>query len=104
MGAGAARINSPDLLTDEGTPYNAEYIKDITANRARLATAFVGQFEETQSEENRQRAALFRLMLEAEQAAILDMRASGAYSSEALEYAQRVVDTDLARSAQQGVI
>lgn len=104
VGAGAARINNPDLLTDEGAPYNAEYIEDITANRARLATAFVGQFEETQSEENRQRAALFRLMLEAEQAAILDMRASGAYSSEALEYAQRVVDTDLARSAQQGVI
>lgn len=104
VGAGAARINSPDLVTDEGKPYKPEYVTDITANRARLATAFVGQFEETQSEENRQRAALFRLMLEAEQAAILDMRASGAYSSEAIEYAQRVVDTDLARSAQQGVI
>lgn len=43
-------------------------------------------------------------MLEAEQGAMLLARASGQYSSETLEYAQMVIDTDMARMAQQGRI
>lgn len=104
VSAGADQLDSPELLRADGRPFDRHLIDETKANRARLASTYVGQFDAEPSDEQNQRATLFRLMLEAEQAALLDARGTGAYTSETLELAQMVIDTDVARTNQRGTI
>lgn len=48
------------------------------------------------------RAALYRIMLDAEQAALHDARSVGAYPASVLEWAQIAIDSDVARMTQRG--
>ena len=102
--AGSERLNSPELRRADGEAYDPEHIEDVTARRAQLAQDFWEIRYAPESGSAAQRNALFREMLSAEQAALIDARASGQYSSEALELAQMVLDTDLARTSQNGTI
>lgn len=102
--ASAERLDSPELLRENGRPFDRSLIEDTKANRARVAATYVDRFSDEPNDELRQRAALWRLQLEAEQAALLDARASGAYSSEAIQIAQNVIDIDVARSTENGVL
>ncbi|MFE4194307.1 cation:proton antiporter [Paenarthrobacter sp. NPDC056912] len=104
VAAGAQQLSSPELTTPEGKPYSAKLIAETTSNRRRLADAYTAQFAAVQNEEQLQRGALFRIMIDAEQAALLDARASGRYSSHTLELGQMVIDADAARMAQRGIV
>ena len=104
IAAGATRLRSPTLTRADGEPFDTDVIDEILGNRARLANNYREIQTDPVGGRAAQSAALYRLMLEAEQAALTDARASGAYSAETLEIAQSVVDTDQARSAQDGTL
>jgi len=104
VAAGATRLRNPALTRADGEPFDPEVVEEILRNRARLANNYRELATDPIGGRAAQSAALYRLMLEAEQAALVDARASGAYSAETLERTQSVIDTDLARAAQDGTL
>lgn len=102
--AGAARLDSPELVRPNGLPYDSALIEETKAGRARVAATISNQWAPDPDDEFTQRSALYRILLEAEQAALLDARGAGDYSSAALERTQMVIDADLARSSQGGTL
>ncbi|MGO2748590.1 MAG: cation:proton antiporter [Pseudoclavibacter sp.] len=97
--AGAEQLRDPELVTAEGRPFTSEYVEDITARRLELSRNFLDLQSAVPSAESIERAQLFRIMLEAEAAALSNARASGQYSSEALASAQLVIDLEIARTS-----
>ncbi len=104
VSAGEDALRNPELVSADGDTFDPQYVDYTLARRRELANSFVGNLAAEPGSEFAQRSELYRVMLEAEQGAMLLARASGQYSSETLEYAQMVIDTDMARMAQQGRI
>ncbi|PPF43517.1 peptidase [Pseudoclavibacter sp. AY1F1] len=104
VSAGEDALRNPELVSADGEKFDPQFVDYTLARRRELANSFVGNLAAEPGSEFAQRSELYRLMLEAEQGAMLLARASGQYTSETLEYAQMVIDTDMARMAQQGRI
>ena len=104
VSAGEDALRNPELVSADGDTFDPQYVDYTLARSRELANSFVGNLAAEPGSEFAQCSELYRLMLEAEQGAMLLARASGQYSSETLEYAQMVIDTDMARMAQQGRI
>ena len=102
--AGAAELRNPELVRADGGVYDPDEIAVVVENRARLAHNYWELRQSNPSDRVAQSAALFRIMVEAEHIALIDARASGNYSASAIEVAQMVIDTDLARMNQGGSI
>lgn len=102
--AGAAELSNPELVRADGGVYDAEEIAVVIENRTRLARNYWELRQANPSDRVAQSAALFRIMVEAEHSALIEARATGNYSAAAIEVAQMVIDTDLARMNQGGSI
>ena len=76
----------------------SESIETVLTRRRQLSTTFIASFTEGADSPTQQSGQLYRLMLEAEQAALQDISSRGIYSSHVIEQAQAVIDTDVARS------
>ena len=100
--ASAERLRSPDLRRRDGKPFDRAQIEAMITNRARLAHSYGQPAEGDPSSEIAQRAALYRIMLDAEQAALVDARSVGAYPATVLEWAQIAIGSDVARMTQRG--
>lgn len=103
VAAGRDRITSPDLMQSDGKPYDPAMIATLVDRREALSNGLIESFRDDPDSPFRQQAELFRIMLESEQSALLEARASGMYSSGALERAQIVIDTEIARTGSGGV-
>jgi len=103
VAAGRDRITSPDLVQANGEPYDPDMIDVLVERRIALSGNLIDAFANDPDSPFQQQSKLFRIMLESEQAALLDARASGAYTSQALERAQIVIDTEIARTDSRGV-
>ena len=101
--AGRARLTSPDLAQANGEPYDPEIISTLVERRAAVSTNLINSFTMDPDSPFQQQAELMRLMLDSEQSELLDARASGTYSSRALERAQIVIDTEIARTSSGGI-
>ncbi|PWD50115.1 peptidase [Serinibacter arcticus] len=97
--AGADRLASPELVRADGSAFEPRILADLAANRRRLSDQLAANMAAQAVEQVTPSQEAYRIMLEAEQAALLDARASGSYSSHVLERAQTVLDADLARAA-----
>ena len=101
--AGRTRLTSPDLVQANGEPYDAAIISTLVERRAAVSNNLINSFMMDPDSPFQQQAELMRLMLDSEQSELLDARASGAYSSHALERAQIVIDTEIARTSSGGI-
>jgi len=94
---GAAALDNPNLVRDNGQPYDPEIVEGLRHHSRRLSEALREQDDPDSSGVHGQRRALRRMMLEAERAALLDARSTGAYSSHILERAQQILDVEESR-------
>jgi CPA1 family monovalent cation:H+ antiporter len=101
--AGRARLTSPELVQANGEPYDPEIISTLVERRAAVSTNLINSFTMDPDSPFQQQVELMRLMLDSEQSELLDARASGTYSSHALERAQIVIDTEIARTSSGGM-
>ncbi|MGK9148788.1 cation:proton antiporter [Plantibacter flavus] len=93
---GVAALDDPELRTEDGEPFDAAVIDRVRAgsliraeSAAERTAAGVGPHEQYRQ--------LRRRVLDAERDALLDARAAGSYSSEALAKAQRMLDLEESR-------
>ncbi|EPH03398.1 hypothetical protein HMPREF1531_01457 [Propionibacterium sp. oral taxon 192 str. F0372] len=90
--AAGALLDSPELRQSNGHPFDPEVLRRARAARLVLANKVDREDLEALATPLMQYRELERRMLEAEQAALLDIRASRTYSSRALEAAQHQID------------
>ncbi|MBK1783789.1 cation:proton antiporter [Prauserella cavernicola] len=91
-------LDSPALRRENGEPFDDEVLDQ--ARERVLATADVIERMLTDPDPDsphRQRRELLRLLVDAQQNALLDARATGTYGSHTLERAQHVIDNQAAR-------
>ncbi|MGV8881509.1 MAG: cation:proton antiporter [Rhodoglobus sp.] len=101
--AGRVRLTSPDLVQANGKPYDPQIISTLVERRTAVSNNLIDSFMMDPDSPLQQQAELFRLMLDSEQSELLDAKASGTYSSRALERAQIVIDTEIARTSSGGI-
>ncbi|OJX70303.1 MAG: peptidase [Micrococcales bacterium 73-13] len=96
--AARAMLDDPGLRRADGAPFDPEVVA-VIRDADLAASAAVGSFEEWEAQTTplQQRRELQRLLLETEQAALTEARASGVYPSHIIEAAQRMVDAEAAR-------
>jgi CPA1 family monovalent cation:H+ antiporter len=95
-------LENPALLRENGEPFDETLLDHARERSAATADAIDTMLTEPDSP-LRQRWELQRLMLDAQQNALLDARAGGTYGSHTLERAQHIIDNAAARfSAGQG--
>lgn len=94
--AGRERVTDPQLRQPNGEPYDPAIVEAVVNRRQQMSEAFIGSFAAELDPFIEQQARLFRLLLEAEQDALLDARASGRYPSHTIEAGQLVIDDDVA--------
>ena len=96
---GLATLDNPELLTENGGDFEPEVI-----NRARddsiMRSESVAELRTGQPGPHQQHRILRLRVLEAERAALLDARSTGAYSSRVMERAQNILDLEESRLAQ----
>lgn len=95
--AGRAMLDNPELHQPDGSRYDPEVVARVRDDSIALAQALTANQDATEPSQYRQRLMLRRLLLDAEHAALLDARASGLYSSRAIERAQTILDMNAAR-------
>ena len=88
-------LENPDLRQANGQPFDP-----VALEAARLENAAIGQvltqpLDAAESDLAHQRRELHRLLLESAQAALLDARESGTYTSRALGHVQHMLDTEV---------
>ncbi len=90
-------LDDPDLRRDDGEPFDPAIVAEVRA-RSLAAAPSPDEAEAWADAMPRlqQRHQLQRLVLEAEQTALLEARASGVYPSHAITAAQHVIDTNAA--------
>lgn len=96
--AGAAQLANPELRRSNGERFDPELVAEMAAARRRVADTMARNRAAAGTGEVPARQELYRVMLGAEEAALLDARAGGQYSSHAIERAQTMLDSELARS------
>ena len=74
--AGEDALRNPELVSADGDTFDPQYGDYTLARRRELANSFVGNLAAEPGSEFAQRSELYRLMLEAEQGAMLLARAS----------------------------
>jgi len=96
--ASDALLQNPALRREDGQPFDPALVEQMRKRRLVAAQAIekmVGEHDPDSPA--RQFRELQRLLIDAEQTALLDARASGTYSSQALERAQHLIDGEAAR-------
>ncbi|MEV6908681.1 sodium:proton antiporter [Amycolatopsis sp. NPDC051071] len=98
QGAAQALLDSPALRRDNGDPFD-ETILDRTRERVLATTDAIDKTLNERDPDSplHQRRELRRLLIDAQQNALLDARSSGTYSSHTLERAQNLIDNQAAR-------
>lgn len=94
--AGASALESPDLRRSDGQPFADEVVEQARLINARLMDATARRAASDDAE--RQRSELVRLVGDAQQAALLDARSAGQYSSHTIERAQQILDASAIRT------
>ncbi|HUQ56101.1 sodium:proton antiporter [Lentzea sp.] len=91
-------VENPDLCRENGAPFDSD-ILDRTRERTRALSENVDKMlvEQDADGHRRQLLELQRIMMDAQQNALLDARASGTYSSHTLERAQYFIDSQSTR-------
>jgi CPA1 family monovalent cation:H+ antiporter len=91
-------LDSPALCRENGDPFDETLLDRTRERSAAMAEAIDTMLTDREPDSPlRQRRELQRLMLDAQQNALLDARAGGTYSSHTLERAQHVIDSMAAR-------
>jgi NhaP-type Na+/H+ or K+/H+ antiporter len=106
---GRAILDNPDLVQDSGDPFTPAALERVRSDSLALSEALAedaAAVEETgqtvQPGLHEQRRELRLKVLQAERAALLDARSTGAYSSRVLDRAQHMLDLEESRLAQLG--
>ncbi|MEV0398211.1 cation:proton antiporter [Polymorphospora rubra] len=94
---GGATLDNPDLRQATGQPFDPQVVERVRHDNAMIAKALAEPHDPAEPGRLHQRRELRRLLLQAAQAALLDARASGVYSSRALEHAQIILDNETSR-------
>ncbi|HEX7307748.1 sodium:proton antiporter [Lentzea sp.] len=91
-------VSNPELCRENGEPFAPE-ILDMTRQRTVAMSENVDRMlvEQNADGHRHQHLELQRLMMDAQQNALLDARAGGTYSSHTLERAQNFIDSQQAR-------
>jgi monovalent cation/hydrogen antiporter len=87
-------LESPSLMRENGTPFDDEVLQKAR-ERSRFMGEAIGKMINEQDPDSHlhQQRELQRLMMDAQQSALLDARAGGTYSSHTLERAQIFIDS-----------
>jgi monovalent cation/hydrogen antiporter len=88
-------LANPDLRQSNGEPFDPEVLDAARRENAALGEALTRPHDPAESSVAHQRRELHRLVLESAQAALLDARESGTYTSRALGHVQHVLDTEV---------
>ncbi|WP_327011294.1 sodium:proton antiporter [Dactylosporangium sp. NBC_01737] len=88
-------LDNPDLRQSSGAPFDPEVLAAARRENAALGEALTQPHDRTESSVAHQRRELHRLLLESAQAALLDARESGTYTSRALGHVQHMLDTEV---------
>jgi CPA1 family monovalent cation:H+ antiporter len=96
IAATQALLESPALLRENGKPFDEKLLEQARKRSLVTAEAIDRMLTEPDSPLH-QRRELQRLMMDAQQNALLDARAGGTYSSHTLERAQILIDSEAAR-------
>lgn len=94
---GRLLLDSPELAQADGSPFDADIIARVRADSLDNAAAIEEADGRLVPGPHAQRRALRRMVLEAERAALLDARATGAFSSRVIERAQEILDLEESR-------
>jgi CPA1 family monovalent cation:H+ antiporter len=88
-------LDNPDLRQSNGEPFDPDVLDAARLENATLGQALTAAHDPAESDAEHQRRELHRLVLESAQAALLDARESGTYSSRALGHVQHMLDTEV---------
>lgn len=88
-------LDNPDLRQSNGLPFDPEVLAAARRENAALGEALTQPHDPTESSVAHQRRELHRLLLESAQAALLDARESGTYTSRALGHVQYLLDNEV---------
>jgi len=91
-------LDNASLRRDDGGKFDPELVAAARERSAAISASLASELANpSQPGPVTQRRELLRLIVGAEQAALLDARALGTYSSQVLERAQRFIDAELTR-------
>ncbi len=91
-------LEGPALVRESGKPFDLELLEQARNRSLRTAEAIDRMLTEQDPDSHlNQRRELQRLMMDAQQNALLDARAGGTYGSHTLERAQIFIDSEAAR-------
>ncbi|PWK87049.1 sodium/proton antiporter (CPA1 family) [Lentzea atacamensis] len=98
IAATRALLESPALVRENGKPFDPELLEQARERSGATAEAIERMLTEQDPDSHlNQRRELQRLMMDAQQNALLDARAGGTYGSHTLERAQIFIDGEAAR-------
>ncbi|MGG7463887.1 cation:proton antiporter [Plantibacter sp. YIM 135347] len=94
---GVSLLDAPDLVTDEGKPFDPGVVKRVRASSLVKVATETERAENDDVGPHEQYRQLRRRVLDAERDALLDARAAGSYTSAALARAQQMLDLEESR-------
>ncbi|MFI6095844.1 cation:proton antiporter [Lentzea sp. NPDC051213] len=98
IAATQALLESPALARENGKPFEPKLLEQARKRSAVMSEAVDKLFTDQDPDSTlHQRRELQRLMMDAQQNALLDARAGGTYGSHTLERAQSFIDSEAAR-------
>ncbi|PWC07386.1 cation:proton antiporter [Mycetocola zhujimingii] len=96
---GLATLDNPDLLAENGGEFSPDVIQRVREDSV-MRSESVAEVRSGQPGPHQQHRILRLRVLQAERDALLDARATGAYSSRVMERAQNILDLEESRLAQ----
>lgn len=97
---GLAALDNPELKQENGKPFDPEVIDSVRSDSKTIAESVAERANVEGRGPHEQHRVLRRQVLQAERAALLDARSTGAYSSHVIERAQHMLDLEESRLAQ----